>query len=198
MTDSNQTLLQTKLLHPRLSHDLVERTRLMEKLNDGIDHSLTLVCAPAGYGKTTLICTWLDSLAADRKVGTSPLPSAWLSLDEEDSDLNLFLRYFSAALRTVFTEACEETLMLLQARQQPPEAVIYTTFCNELEKLPGELIFVLDNYQFIHGKAVHGLLIEMARHCQTPHHQYLRKARHSPPPRRRRQSRKIRPIFSLI
>ena len=79
------------------------------------------------------------------------MPSAWLSLDENDSDLNLFLRYFIAALRTIFNGACEETLALLQARQQPPQAVLYTTFSNELEKLPGECILVLDDYHTIHG-----------------------------------------------
>jgi len=62
---------------------------------------------------------------------------------------------------------------LLQAGQQPPEALIYTTFCNELAKLPGEVILVLDDYQFIHGKAVHGLLIELARHWPKPLHLVL-------------------------
>ena len=64
MPDPNQILLQTKLHRPRVPHDLVERARLVEWLNDGIDHPLTLVCAPAGYGKTTLICTWLERMAA--------------------------------------------------------------------------------------------------------------------------------------
>ena len=75
------------------------------------------------------------------------MPSAWLSLDESDSDLDLFLSYFIAALRTIFVEACDQTLMLLQAGQQPPQAVLVTMFCNDLEKLPGEVILVLDDYQ---------------------------------------------------
>ncbi len=102
-----------------------------------------------------------------------PCLSAWLSLDQEESDLNLFLRYFIAALRTIFADACDETLMLLQAAQPPPEAVLHTVFCNDLEKLPGEVILVLDDYHFIHGKAVHNLLGELARHWPKPLHLVL-------------------------
>ena len=114
----NQILLQTKLHRPRLPNDLVTRSRLVELLNQDIDHPLILVCAPAGFGKTTLVGTWLRHMAAGQGEKGASLPSAWLSLDENDSDLNLFIRYFIAALRTIFKEACEETLALLQARQQ--------------------------------------------------------------------------------
>jgi len=173
MPDQNQILLQTKLHRPRVPHDLVERARLVEWLDKYIEHPLTLVCAPAGYGKTTLICTWLERMAAGRGEDVSSLPSAWLSLDENDSDLNLFLRYFIAALRTIFNEACAETLALLQAREQPPQAVLYTTFINELEGLPGEAILVLDDYHTIHGVEVHNLLVELARHWLKPLHLVL-------------------------
>jgi LuxR family maltose regulon positive regulatory protein len=164
MPDQNQILLQTKLHQPRLPHDLVERSRLVEWLDRGIDYPLTLVCAPAGYGKTTLICTWLDRMTAGRGEGTPRLPSAWLSLDEGDSDLTLFLRYFIAALQTIYADACAKTLALLQAGQPPPQAILNTTLLNEIEEFPGEVILVLDDYQFIHGTAVHNLLIELARH----------------------------------
>ena len=74
MADVDKTLLQTKLHRPRVPHDLVERARLVEWLNDGIDHPITLVCAPAGYGKTTLICTWLERMAACSGEKTTSLP----------------------------------------------------------------------------------------------------------------------------
>jgi len=112
MPDPNQILLHTKLHRPRLPHDLVVRPRLVEWLNHDPDHPLTLVCAPAGFGKTTLVCSWLESLDASQG-GVTPLPSAWLSLDENDSDLNLFLRYFIAVIRTIFSEACQDTLAFL-------------------------------------------------------------------------------------
>ena len=172
MPDQDQTLLQTKLHRPRLTHNLVVRSRLVEWLNNGIDHPLTLVCAPAGFGKTTLVGTWLERMAAGQG-GKACLPSAWLSLDEHDSDLNLFLRYFIAALRTIFNQACTETLALLQATRQPPLAILYTTFSNELEELPGESILVLDDYHTIHGVEVHNLFSELARHWPKPLHLVL-------------------------
>jgi len=112
-------------------------------------------------------------MTADSGEATAFLPSAWLSLEDDDSDLNLFLRYFIAALRTIFVDACEETLTLLQAGEPPPVAILRMTLFNELEELPGDVIVVLDDYQFIHGKAVHNLLIEMARHWPKPLHLVL-------------------------
>ncbi len=169
----DQNLLQTKLHRPRLVKDLVQRVRLVEWLNHDIDRPLILVCAPAGFGKTTLVSSWLSHMAADPAAASAPLPSAWLSLDENDSDLNLFLRYFIASLRKVFKDACEETLALLQAAAPPPEAVLFTTFINELEELPGEAILVLDDFHKIHGEAVHKLLVELARHWPRPLHLVL-------------------------
>jgi len=168
MIDQDPLLLQTKLHRPRLPHTLVARTRLFKVLNHAIEHPLTLVCAPAGFGKTTLVSTWLERIAADQPVSTAPLPAAWLSLDENDSDLNLFLRYFIAALRTIIKDACEKTLALLQAWQQPPIPALYAMLSNELAELPGEALLVLDDYHTIRGMEVHNLLIELARHWPRP------------------------------
>ena len=169
----NLTLLQTKLHQPRLPNDLVTRSRLVKLLNQDINHQLILVCAPAGFGKTTLVGNWLRHMAASQGEQGACLPSAWLSLDENDSDLILFLRYFIAALRTIFNEACEETLALLQARQQPPLAVLFATLSNELEGLTGEFILVLDDYHTIRGTEVHNLLGELARHWPRSLHLVL-------------------------
>ena len=108
------------------------------------------------------------------------MPSAWLSLDENDSDLNLFLRYFVASIRTIFSEACQDTLALLLARQHAPQNVLFATFSNELEQLPGEMILVLDDYHTIHGEEVHTLLGELVRHWPKPLHLVLI-SRTSPP-----------------
>jgi len=175
-----QILLQTKLHRPRLPKDLITRTRLLEQINNNINRPLTLVCAPAGFGKTTLVCTWLERMAAGQDKRATSMPSAWLSLDEKDSDLNLFLRYFIAALRTIFSQACEDTLALLQGPQQPPQADIYTTFSNEIAALPEELSLVLDDYHAIRGQAVHDLLSELAHHWPIPLHLVLI-SRISPP-----------------
>ena len=75
------TLIRTKLHRPRLRSDLVDRPRLLTQLECGVEHKVTLISAPAGYGKTTLLCQWLE---------TCPHPSVWLSLDGNDSDLAVF------------------------------------------------------------------------------------------------------------
>ena len=173
MSDQSQILLLTKLHRPRLPRDLIVRTRILKTLDQGINLPLTLVCAPAGFGKTTLVSTWLEHMNTDKSVTAAVKPAAWLSLDENDSELNLFLRYFIAALRTIFKEACEETLALLQARQQPPDAFLYATISNELAELPGEVILVLDDYHTLRGTEVHNLLIELARHWPRPLHLVL-------------------------
>ena len=173
MADVNQTLLQTKLHRPPITRDLIVRARLIELFERGINCPLTLVTAPAGFGKTTLVSTWLEHRAASQPAAAASLPNAWLSLDENDSDLNFFLRYFIAALRTIFNNACEDSLSLLQAQQLPPQAVLFATFSNELAKLAGECVLVLDDYHTIRGVDVHNLLIELARHWPKPLHLVL-------------------------
>jgi LuxR family maltose regulon positive regulatory protein len=148
-------LIRTKLYRPRTSGDLVPRPRLLERLDQRQERPLTLVVAPAGYGKTTLVATWLD---------TVDCPSAWLSLDEEDSDLPVFLSYFLAALQTILPDAGGETLMLLKAATLPALPVLTRTLINELEQIDKDLILVLDDYHYIRELAVHGLLTELLRH----------------------------------
>jgi LuxR family maltose regulon positive regulatory protein len=170
-------LLETKLHRPRLPNDLVTRARLINLLNQDRRQQLILVCAPAGFGKTTLVSNWLRHLAAEQP---APIPATWLSLDENDSDLTIFLQYFIASLRTIFSGACEETLALIQARQKPPQSIIFATLSNELQQMPGEFILVLDDYQTIHGTEVHNLLGELVRHWPRPLHLVLI-SRASPP-----------------
>ena len=99
-------LLRTKLQRPRVPRHFVPRPRLVERLDQGSQGPLTLVCAGAGYGKTTLVSAWIEGLTVGGGGVTPPLPSAWISLDERDSDLGLFLHYFIAGLRTMFADAC--------------------------------------------------------------------------------------------
>ena len=173
MPDQNQIILRTKLHRPHLTSDLVTRARLIERLNYEIDQPLILVCASAGFGKSTLVSNWLGLMAAGKAATPTSLPAAWISLDENDSDLKTFLHYFIAAIRTIFADACERSLALLQARQQLPQTVLYTTFCNELEGLTGEFILVLDDYHTIRGTEVHNLLGELVRHWPRSLHLVL-------------------------
>ena len=173
MPAQNNILLQTKLHRPPITRELVDRPRLFEKLNGGINCPLTLVAASAGFGKTTLVSAWLERMAAGQFASESSFPAVWLSLDENDSDPNIFIRYFTAALRTIFADACEQTLMLLQARLKPPLSDLYTTLSNDIEQLPGNFILVLDDYHTIRGVEVHDLLTQWVRHWPKSLHLVL-------------------------
>src|SRR5258706_10298551 len=111
--DSLSPLIRTKLPLPRICRAVIPRTRLIEHLNAGLSGKVTLLSAPAGFGKTTLLVKWLETL--DR-------PMAWLSLDENDNELSVFVHYLTAALQTIFPDACQGTVDLLLAPTRPANA----------------------------------------------------------------------------
>jgi LuxR family maltose regulon positive regulatory protein len=157
-------LIRTKLYRPRLTGGLVARPRLVERLEQRRDRPLTLVVAPAGYGKTTLVSNWL---------ATCECPSAWLSLDEDDNDLALFLGYLSAAIRTMFPDGLEETRILLQAASLPPRDVLARSLINELDQIEPSFILVLDDYHTVQNMDIHQVLAELLRHPPRPLHLVL-------------------------
>ena len=173
MPNQDNILLQTNLHRPPITRDLIDRPRLFEQLNNGIDRPLTLVAASAGFGKTTLVSAWLEGMAAGQFASESSFPAAWLSLDENDSDPYVFIRYFIAALRTIFADACEQTRLLLQARQELPLSTLYATLGNEIEQFSESFILVLDDYHTIGDVKVHDLLAEWTRHWPKPLHLVL-------------------------
>jgi LuxR family transcriptional regulator, maltose regulon positive regulatory protein len=116
-------LLSTKLFIPPVRKNLVPRPRLVERLNEGLEGKLTLISAPAGFGKTTLVSEWL--------VG-SQRPVAWLSLDEEDSEPLRFLTYLVAALQTISPNIGKGFLAILQSPQPPSTESILTILLNEI------------------------------------------------------------------
>jgi LuxR family transcriptional regulator, maltose regulon positive regulatory protein len=178
-------LRRTKLYRPRAAGDLIHRPRVCEILNRHLDRAVTSVCAPAGFGKTTLLVDWLEGC---------PSPSAWLSLDEGDSDLCIFVTYFVAAIRTLFPSACAETLALLQAPAAPTLSPVLTALVNDLDRLaddaasPAEralatgerFILVLDDYHLVREPAIHALLSELLRHPPRSMHLVV-SARQDPP-----------------
>src|SRR5712691_3648108 len=94
-------ILATKLYIPRLRPKIVSQPRLLERLNEGLHRKLTLIAAPAGFGKTTLISEWVEGIER---------PTAWLSLDEGDNDPARFLAYLVAALQTITANIGEGVL----------------------------------------------------------------------------------------
>ena len=145
-------LIQTKLNQPLLPVDLVTRPRLTDWLDKRRHHPLNLVSAPAGYGKSTLICCWLE---------TVDCPTAWLSLDEHDNELGVFLRYFLAAIQTIFPNTPPETQAFLMATPLPPITAIANNLINELNQVERQFILVLDDYHLIEKQAIQDLLHEL-------------------------------------
>ena len=162
--DHSTSLIHTKLYRPRLGSDLISRPRLLERLNAGLGGKVTLVCAPAGFGKTTLLVAWGETI--DR-------PTAWLSLDEHDDELASFVRSLTAALQSVFPDAFGAIASLLQAPRLPALDSLVALFSNDLADLPEDLLLVLDDYHRIRTSEVHSLLERLVEHLPAQVHLVL-------------------------
>jgi LuxR family maltose regulon positive regulatory protein len=148
-------LVKTKLYIPPIRPEMVPRPRLIERLNAGLHHKLTLISAPAGFGKTTLLSEWVSGCER---------PVAWLSLDEGDNDLARFLAYFIAALQTIEDNIGEGALSVLQSPQPPPTELILTALINEVAAPPKDFILVLDDYHLITAQPIHDALTFLLDH----------------------------------
>jgi LuxR family transcriptional regulator, maltose regulon positive regulatory protein len=140
-------LLTTKLYVPSVQSNLVSRLRLTERVNEGMGGRLTLVSAPAGFGKTTLLGEWALQ---------SRLPMAWVSLDEGDNDLVRFLTYVVSALGDLHEDfGVAGVLDPLHSPQPPQIEAILTVLVNEMAAIPGDFSLVLDDYHAIESRTVH-------------------------------------------
>src|SRR5216683_799501 len=148
-------ILATKLYIPPLRPHVVIRSRLLERLNEGLHRKLTLIAAPAGFGKTTLVSAWVAG--CDRQV-------AWLSLEEGENDPTLFLTYLVAALQTIAPTIGEGLLSLLQSPQPPPMESILTALLNEITTIPANFVLVIDDYHLIDAKPVDTALTFLLEH----------------------------------
>ncbi len=160
------TLLTTKLYIPPPLSNLVERPRLIERLNEGLHRKLTLISAPAGFGKTTLVSEWAARIGG-AVAPSPPIRTAWLSLDEGDNDLARFLTYLIAALGRV--EGIEATigkgaLGMLQSPQPPPAEALLTSLINDVAAVPGGIILVLDDYHLIEAQPIDDALTFLLEH----------------------------------
>lgn len=142
-------LLTTKLYIPALRPMLVLRPRLIEQLNKGINRKLTLISAPAGFGKTTLVCEWIADYGR---------PVAWLSLDENDNEPTRFLTYIIATLQTIKPDIGDNLLGVLQSPQAPPIETILTSLLNEMTTIPDNFILVLDDYHLVESPSIDKVL----------------------------------------
>ena len=180
-------LLQTKLYipPPRPTSSVVPRPRLIERLNEGLLRKLTFISAPAGFGKTTLVSSWLNNLRFtndDLRLDAAKESQivnrkskivnqvAWLSLDDADNDPVRFLTYVVAALQTIEANIGKGTLRALQAPQPPPTEAVLTAVINDVAALPNQIILVLDDYHLIEVPLIHDALTFLLEHMPPQLH----------------------------
>ncbi|MCB8947870.1 MAG: LuxR family transcriptional regulator [Ardenticatenaceae bacterium] len=155
-------VLTTKLHLPPPPPNAVVRQRLLAQLNSGLAaRKLTLVSAPAGFGKSTLLSSWLHQ---------APFAIAWLSLDEDDNDPARFLLYLIAALQTAVPHFGQHLMPILQTPQPPPSQAVLTPLLNELTQLPEPIVLVLDDYHLIEAPPVDEALTFLLKHLPPPLH----------------------------
>lgn len=154
-------LLHTKLNRPSVAPDIVPRDRLIKRLDQGRKRPLTLISAPAGYGKSTLASRWIAS---------GDYPCAWVSLDKNDNDLRQFLSYLLAAIQQVFDKIHLRTETFLDADRLPPTDELARYLLNDLHQVPEPFSLVLDDYQRITETSVNDLVAALLEHpAQTMH-----------------------------
>src|SRR5216684_7646898 len=138
-------LLSTKLALPRPHQSLVLREALLARLDEGLEHKLTLLSAPAGFGKTTLVSEWIAARGGQQ----NPPSVAWVSLDAGDNDPVRFWRYVITACQVFDGAVGESALALLSMSRRLPLETMLTTFINELAQFAHRGIFVLEDYHII-------------------------------------------------
>jgi LuxR family maltose regulon positive regulatory protein len=159
-----EPLLRTKLYIPQVRAGLVPRPALIEKLNAGLARKLTLLSAPAGFGKTTLLSEWIASAG-------SRLPVAWVSLDSGDNDPIRFGTYVAAALETLEFGLGGDAPDFRPA--PAPLTALFTALINHLAEVADDFALVLDDYHLITAPPVHEALIFLVAHQPPPMHLVL-------------------------
>ena len=159
-----QTLLATKLHIPPPCQLLVLRPRLIEVLSKALISSLTLVSAPAGYGKSILVSSWL------RETG---VPSAWLSLDEGDNDPIRFLQYFISALQKIIPTIQPDWLGIHKEKQPASFEALLNILINEIDRQAAPFVLVLDDFHTIQAQPVLEMVAYLLDHIPAQMHLVL-------------------------
>jgi len=151
-------LLETKFYVPRPRRHPLSRPRLSGRLGDSVAAKLTLVSAPAGFGKTTLLAEWIARSPVTER------SAAWLSLEQTDSQPASFWTYLISALRTVAPDIGATALAALREPNPPPISTILATLLNELSALPDGILLVLDDYHLIDERDIHDGMAFLLEH----------------------------------
>lgn len=164
-------LLTTKFFIPPVKKTHVQRKRLLNRLENGAASKLILVSAPAGFGKTTLLIDWSNQ---------QPQPLVWLSLDRNDNEPVVFLRYLIATIQQLEPEIGKTALVLLQSARAVPVDSILVNLLNDLARLDKDFFLVLDDYYFIENQVIHHIL-EFLLENQPPTLHLILATRSDPP-----------------
>ncbi|NOK61028.1 MAG: LuxR family transcriptional regulator, maltose regulon positive regulatory protein [Chloroflexi bacterium AL-W] len=154
-------ILATKLYSPPLRPEIVQRPHLITRLNKGLHHKLTLISAPAGFGKTTLVSEWLTERSQS---------AAWVSLDAGDNEHIRFLAYLVAAIQTIAPQVGTRVMTLLHSPQPPSIEAVLTTLLNDLTTIQRPFIVILDDYHVIDTPAIDNTLTFLLAHLPPQMH----------------------------
>ncbi|PZD96526.1 LuxR family transcriptional regulator [Paenibacillus sambharensis] len=157
-------IIATKFYIPAPGPRTVIRRRLTERLSKGLHRRLSLISAPAGYGKTTLVSEWLTDCGR---------PAVWLSLEPGDNDFTRFITYMIFALQTITDHIGEGVLAVLQSPQPEPAESILTALLNELQNIPDPFILVLDDYHEASSEGIDNALSFLIDHLPKQMHLVL-------------------------
>jgi len=174
MLPISSSLIVTKLTRPVLHTRLVHRERLIDRLRAGMQHKLTLLVAPAGFGKTTLLSEWLASPAA------AGWPVAWFSLDEQDNDPARFWDYFTAALEPIHPNLRDLLAGIHWQEAERAEMLLITSLVNAISSTAESFSFVLDDYHLVTNEAIHDGLSRLLRYLPANVHLII-SSRKEPP-----------------
>ena len=148
--DTNHlTILLTKLHPPQVYSDQIIRTSLINQLEENLEKPVSLISAPAGYGKSQTVGQWIYQTSTK---------SCWISLDNEHNNLRTFLTYLVKAFDKMIPGSAEQTALLVSAKDLPPLNTIAFTLINELDEIQENFILVLDDYHRIKEKSIHALI----------------------------------------
>ncbi|RPI86846.1 MAG: hypothetical protein EHM41_07090 [Chloroflexi bacterium] len=162
--EGKEPLLRTKLFIPPLRPNRVNRPGLIKRLNSGLDKSLILVSAPAGYGKTTLVSSWLHEI---------DISSAWISLDEADNDPIRFLLSFITAIQNILPTIQLKWLGAFQGVQEAPYNILLNHLINDISGRTSPFVIVLDDFHVIHAQPILEMLTFLLEHLPPHMHMVL-------------------------
>ncbi len=171
--DENQHLtpLRTKLCVPPLRSSWITRSRLVKRMGEGFEGKLTLISAPAGFGKTTLLVDWIHKYK---------ISVAWFSLDRSDNDPLRFLTYVILGLQGQGADTGKAALTMLQSPQPPPIESILINLINDVIRIPTDMALVLDDYHLVDARPIHDLIVFLLENL--PQQMHLIIATRSDPP----------------